>query len=528
MSVVAHMTGPFRLETEQGVDLTPRSAKICGLLLLLLTSPNGSRERAWLQDKLWSDRGKDQGAGSLRQAIYQCKKMLGADGSLFTSTKLRVSLNLAEIRIIEGGFGEFAEGIDVRDPEFENWLTLERSGRSGDQRTAPLWQQRCAEPSPLPPTIALAIETLPGPSPLAEWFTEVTADQCSSMLYQVIGANVVGPATETQNEPEFQLTLNAVQSENGWVFMRARLREAPFGLQIWSGHRVIKSLLDDPLQNADVSQMVFEIAETIRHRFSQRPDDKKSAPPLMSSKAISNMFTMTEQGANDADHLLASAYEHDPHATHLAWRAQVRVIQFFERYKNGDVGILEESRELSSRALEKEPNNSMVLALVANSLNYLEGRFKDALSHANRAVELNPGNPFAWWTLAAAQLNNHELELAYESSQRSRELLRGSTLEFLPESLLGGSALALGMEQVALRHFERSLSFRPTFKPSLRYAIGLNAKHGNMERARKLVAALSDQEEGFKPDQLVEDGKYPTSLLRRDESVDFQLFRDLI
>lgn len=527
MSIVAHITGPFRLETDQGIDLTPRSAKVCGLLLLLLTSPNGSRERVWLQDKLWSDRGKNQGAGSLRQAVYQCKKSLGAQAALVTSTKLRVSLKLNEIRIDDSNFGEFAEGIDIRDPEFENWLSLERSSRSVDQNVVPLRPASAPEPSVKPPTITLAIETLPGPNPLADWFTEVTADQCSTMLHQVIGANVIGPETETQYEPEFQLTLSAVQSDNGWVFMRARLREAPFGLQIWSGHRIIKSLLENPLQNKDMSQMVFEITETIRHRFSQRRDDNNAGSPLMSSKAISSMFAMTEQGADYADRLLASAYDNDPHATHLAWRAQVRVIQFFERYKNGNANILEESRELASQALEKEPNNSMVLALVSNSLNYLEGRFHDALSHAARAVELNPGNPFAWWTLAAAQLNNHELELAYESSQRSRELLRGSTLEFLPEALLGGSALALGMEQVALRHFERSLSFRPTFKPSLRYAIGLNAKHGNLDRARKLVISLSNQEEGFKPDQLVEDGKYPTSLLRRDESVDFQVFRDL-
>lgn len=528
MNLIAHLAGPFRLEDDQGVDFSPRSSKVCGLLLLLLTSPNGSRTRTWLQDKLWSDRGQEQAASSLRQAVYQCKKVLGIHSTLLTSTKLRVSLNLTQISTVEDNNGEFAEGMSIRDKEFENWLAFERSTRSDSDHLVVLHRAYApSSQSARPPTVTLAIETMRGPSPLAEWFTEVTADQCSSILYQVIGANVVGPETASQSEPEFQLSLNAVQNEDGWVLMRGRLSEAPFGLQIWSGHRVLTSHLGDPQQNEDMLQMVFEIAETIRHRFTQRPILDEPESPMLNSKAIASMFTMTEQGATEANRLLVSAYELNPHATHLAWQSQVRVIQMFERYKKSDASFLEESRQLSVLALEKEPNNSMVLALVANSVNYLQGRSEDALAHATRAVSLNSGNPFAWWTLASAQLNNQKPKSAYASAQKSRDLLRGSTLEFLPESILGGAALAMGMEEVALQHFERSLSFRPTFKPSLRYAIGLNAKHRNMDRARSLSAVLAVLEQGFEPDQLVQDGKYPTSLLRRDDSIDFQLYRDL-
>ncbi|GFE67000.1 hypothetical protein [Litoreibacter roseus] len=528
MKIVAYLSGPFRLETDSGDDLTPMSAKVCGLVLLLLTSPNGSRERAWLQDKLWSDRGQDQSAGSLRQAVFQFKKALGIHSELLKSTKRRVSLDLSEVSISEDCSGEFAEGIDVRDVEFESWLTVERSNRSELNKTDRPPRKLDYKLAAVPPTVTLAIETAAAPNALAGWFTEVIADHCSTLLNQVIGANVIAPNAIAQSEPAFQLTLSAIQGENEWIFLRARLSEAPLNIQIWSGHRVIKSLQISPEQDDDVLQMIFEICETIREKYSRRPILSSNDPPLLNAQAITNMFTMTEQGAGAADLLLINAHDSAPHATHLAWRAQIRVIQYFEKYRGKDVSLLEESRTLSTQALEKEPNNSTVLALAANTMNYLEGRLEDALALATRAVELNSGNPFAWWTLAAAQLSNDDLRLAYESSLKSRHLLRGSTLEFLPESILGGAALAMGKEAEALHHFERSLSFRPSFKPSLRYALGLNVKQGNVARARALAKDLGNQETGFKPDQLMEDGKYPTSLFRRDNNIDFRALRDLI
>ena len=495
------------------------------MLLLLLTSPNGLRERAWLQDKLWSDRGKEQGAGSLRQAIYQCKKSLGEDAGILLATKLRISINLSNINIVDQQRGDFAEGLDVRDPEFETWLNLERSSRADEFEPALVSTSERVRPSLPPLFVTLTIDAAEGSSPLAEWFTQVTADQCANMLLQLIGAHVVSAGESTEVEPEFQLSLSTVQSKDGWLFVRGRLKEAPLWMQVWSGHRVVCEA--EPTKDENILQMVFEIAETIRQRLSQRSIHPSGGPPMLSSKAIGSMFSMTAEGAEHADHLLATAFEQKPHATHLAWQAQVRVIQFFERYKSANSDVLGESQQLSRQALERDPNNAVVLALVSNSLNFLEGRTGDALDHASRAVELSVGNPFAWWTLASAQLYAENAPLAYTSASKSRELLRGSTLEFLPESILGGAALAMNSYAVALRHFERSLSFRPSFKPSLRYAIGLNTKLGHVDRARSLTARLIKLEDGFSPQQLIEDGSYPTSFLRGDDSLGSTLFQEL-
>src|SRR5690606_22752364 len=125
---------------------TPKAQKSRALLALLALSPRGSRSRVWLRDKLWSDRGEDQASASLRQALLDVRKSLGplAD-ALLIADKHTVTLNLSrrsgdavdilqqmsdrtsptdfDMRVAEG---EFLEGLDICDPEFEDWLTIER------------------------------------------------------------------------------------------------------------------------------------------------------------------------------------------------------------------------------------------------------------------------------------------------------------------------------------------------------------------------------------------------------------------
>ena len=73
---VLDLAGPLRLTDVAGTDRPPRARKAQGLLALLGTSPALRRSRAWLQDKLWSDRGPEQGAASLRQCLTEIRAAL--------------------------------------------------------------------------------------------------------------------------------------------------------------------------------------------------------------------------------------------------------------------------------------------------------------------------------------------------------------------------------------------------------------------------------------------------------------------
>src|SRR5258707_13655009 len=69
--------GAFRVLAHDGEDLTPRGRKARALLAILALTPGRRRSRPALQDKLWSDRGPEQGAASLRQTLTEIRRALG-------------------------------------------------------------------------------------------------------------------------------------------------------------------------------------------------------------------------------------------------------------------------------------------------------------------------------------------------------------------------------------------------------------------------------------------------------------------
>src|SRR5436190_23807600 len=69
--------GAFRVLARDGEDLTPRGRKARALLAMLALTPTRRRSRPALQDKLWSDRGAEQGAASLRQTLTEIRRTFG-------------------------------------------------------------------------------------------------------------------------------------------------------------------------------------------------------------------------------------------------------------------------------------------------------------------------------------------------------------------------------------------------------------------------------------------------------------------
>src|SRR3954451_7746293 len=98
--------GAFRILTPDGEDLTPRGRKARALLAILALTPTRRRSRPALQDKLWSDRGPEQGAASLRQTLTEIRRALGdahrdclisdMRGIGFAAERIAVDLDTAE------------------------------------------------------------------------------------------------------------------------------------------------------------------------------------------------------------------------------------------------------------------------------------------------------------------------------------------------------------------------------------------------------------------------------------------------
>ena len=121
--------GTFSVAWADDDEVRIRSAKLKALLALLATAPEGTRTRAWLQDKLWGRSGLELGRASLRQAIKNLRTIFNDDcDKIFDVSTEQIQLRPSCFDLVGGpGRGEFLESFDISEPGFEKWLRQQRS-----------------------------------------------------------------------------------------------------------------------------------------------------------------------------------------------------------------------------------------------------------------------------------------------------------------------------------------------------------------------------------------------------------------
>ena len=155
------LIGAFRVLAPDGEDLTPRGRKARALLAILALTPTRRRSRPALQDKLWSDRGPEQGAASLRQTLTEIRQAFGdryrdclasdMRGIGLAQDRVTVDIDTADLsdlaRMVE--LPQLLEDIDVADEEFEDWRRQQRTAfeqRVIASKTAASARQATPEP----------------------------------------------------------------------------------------------------------------------------------------------------------------------------------------------------------------------------------------------------------------------------------------------------------------------------------------------------------------------------------------------
>lgn len=177
------LCGRLRAVSAAGQDVTPRSAKAQGLLALLATSPNRGRARGWLQAKLWSDRPEAQAGASLRQALTEVRRALGPLSGCLKADRQSVALDADRVEIDDRGPGEFLEGLDLRDQEFESWLRDERAARAPAPRASPFAADLSPPVPDHPAVLFLRAPDMPRDHQLfADVFTDCVARSLSEAM----------------------------------------------------------------------------------------------------------------------------------------------------------------------------------------------------------------------------------------------------------------------------------------------------------------------------------------------------------
>lgn len=141
------LLGGFEIRDDTGSVLELPSRKSEALVAYLALRPGIMHPRTRLAGLLWSNRREDQARASLRQCLSALNKQLnGSEASILDVTRQSVTINVDPssvdvleferrardgradeiLRSIDLYTGEFLEGVELRDPVGDEWLSGER------------------------------------------------------------------------------------------------------------------------------------------------------------------------------------------------------------------------------------------------------------------------------------------------------------------------------------------------------------------------------------------------------------------
>ncbi|MGP3696724.1 SARP family transcriptional regulator [Rhodobacter sp. NSM] len=570
-----YLFGPFTLLGPDSEDLTPKSRKSRAILAMLAVAPRGSRSRVWLRDKLWSDRGEDQASASLRQALLDIRKSLGPRAAhLLTADKNTVSLDLASIAVdaLELVAGDrrgdepvttehFLEGIDVRDPEFEDWLTLERqswfarleetgfeadlaprSGPSADARSASLTVPRTSPPmarTAMPQTppssflrqddddkgwrVAMMPPVILGGDPAG---AVVQADvqralrralmetgdmrlvEMAPLGFGETGPGLLGGSALARLPEQVHLSVQVrVLTDVSYLRVGIVLQNPADNSLVWSDEVVVARREATVESNFAVPLIVRATEEAMMHLLRRGGGEAAEAEGRIAA-AVASMFRLARGDLDRSEVILRRHLDTTPTAQGYAWLAFLNTFRVGQRFNPSDAPLIEETQHLARRALSLEPNNALVSALVGHIHSFLFGEFDYAAALFERSLRVNPAQTLAWDLYAMLHAYAGQPKRALAMARWARHLGAFSPHRYYYETTRAITGNFSGDHQTAIDAGQSALAERPDFNSLLRVLVSSNAHLDRPEEARMFLERLLQVEPNFSIASLREAG-YP-------------------
>ncbi|WP_144432563.1 hypothetical protein [Shimia marina] len=525
-TLTLQLTGPFSVTDESGVDFTPRSRKAQALLALIATSTKLRRSRTWLQDKLWSQNDAAQGSANLRQTLTTLRKTLGPYAHVLEATRLDVALSPTAVEIAWNSAendvqGEFLEGLDVSDPEFETWL---RVMRGKDKVVEPV--RSVAAPSGTRWKVVLQHE---GGGEHAA-LVQSCVDMVARVLREQGELEITEDPRDVGEDRLVSVYVNMVPGPKGVSSLRLVAQDLQLNRQIWA--QTWSGSITNPyeLQDLDLLGMIFQLQSELSRYMAQSRNllEGDGASPLVLGAAIPRIFSFQPEELDQAALMLSDAMDSRNAAQFLGWQAQIAVINLIEQFTDAPEACVEQGKMLAAKAIEMDPMNSVVLSTAANAQVLLDrGDASAGGDLAKLAVQVNPANPLAWWAYANVAIYAGKTDEALKSARVASRLAARTPLQFWCDFQLGLAAFKAGDFNAARRALETSASLAPQFRPPRRYLLAIYANEKEFDKAARVLVQLKKLEPGFSLDHFVNDPNYPISLVRKRNMLSWNQFQHL-
>jgi len=519
------------MEASDGSDITPLGRKDQALLALIATDPHLKRGRIWLQDKLWSGVDQQKGATSLRQSIAKIRKSFKDCDGVFFTNNITVGFDPSKIEVV-WGLGsdgrEFLEGMDIDDPEFEDWLSLMRSRHEpceeieSEIKAPPPFQASTAQRTIL---IQPTHENLTSLRLVEDQFI----DSVTKSIREIYSVDLLFEPPQEAMPGIVVLTVQAFELRGTHLGLRATLEEIDTHRAVWSDSVLAEHRPGPVSQSLDYMclnhNLMIALSNVLASTLPSKLRDCDAN--LLAGIAVRKMFSMRHDALADADKLLVKASEIDSRGVFQAWRAQLAAIQYVERSGEDKADLLAKSQQCSAFAMATDPLNSNVLCAIANANLVLDGNATAAHELSKLSVEINAANPFAWWALANAKLYSGEYENAYDAAKRAQRLSQHSPFRFWSDFQVSLIAAVTGRFEEAILFGELSAALAPNFRPPLRYLTALYSSRNETASTKRVASRLKTIEPDFTMDQIISNTDYPVSLMRRQNLLNAAVLSDI-
>lgn len=506
--------------------MTPRALKAQGLLALLGSAPTLRRSRAMLQDKLWSDRPAENGAGSLRQTVHRLLKAVGPEEDWLVSEAGWIGLNPALVSVVleadaadwemNGEPPEFCEGLDIADPEFEDWLrdmrfTFEdRMTERGPPPPPP--QQTHPVPPPRLAKVTLLVAPVKAEDSVVGALAEILATEVAMAVARLGGAEVLMEDRLSGAPPADATRLEVtVHRQGGKAMMQARLTEA--GALLWTNTRAVPIGAATGGADKALEAFIAEVTSATSHHIGRGGTGDGRSLIRAGYRALDNLFAVERDSLADCEKIFAATTEGPAANIHRAWRAQIRIFSIIERLPADPVEAGREAMELIAGALSADPFNPIICAIASDVAMHVEDNPVKAGHLARLAVERDIYSPHARTSAAQAQawLGN----AAHAHVEALRALRLAAPLPNQSWWLMRCCVTAVRCQryQEATRFAQTAHDMAPNSKPPLRFLSALRFHARDEAATAQALRRLKALEPDFSLD-LMERDDYPVTSIR--------------
>ncbi|WFU90608.1 SARP family transcriptional regulator (plasmid) [Rhizobium sp. CC1099] len=550
------LLGPFALVDAEGRLVTPKSKKAQALLAMLALSARGSRSRIWLRDKLWSDRSDDQAAASLRQALLDVHKTLGPARDLLIADKNTVWLDMDRLvldtelvvrtkRSADQITDELLEGIDIRDPEFEDWLTLERQNwysRLNQGQVHDVFEPRQQPSRDIAKRSALLPLTGAPDVPRRGKSVEIASsnpyrrpadgDWQWIMVLQppiVMGAGEGGQIATTRfqnliakaiidglaigvsdlsftlpdiEESEQQISLPIclqlrLTFDGDMVMIELVMKHLINNRIHWLGSQAINRMQFERAEFGTAAALISQAVDQLAYFQETQANDSRLSQDGLLIDAVNAIFRLSRGDLDNAERRLEEQIQYQPRSSTFAWLSFIRTFQVGQRFNALDAHLIEEAQAYARKALELDPQNSVSLALVGHVHSFLFCEYDYAANLFEKSIRLNPALPLSWDLYAMLHCYAGQPDKAVAMARWVQELGVYSPHKYYFDTTKCIAAALAGDHAAAIAAGEEALRARPNFNSLLRYLASSHAHFDDLGGARHYLQRLEAVEGSF-------------------------------